>query len=907
MSFRFRITRLALASLTLPAALAARQAPAIVQLQRGPVAITATSTQQFLQALHDTSLGALHGVALLRRHPSAAQRQMLADRGLTVLSAIRDGFYRVRVLRQISSSDSVIGQWLQGLTLLQPQDRVSPLLAQSGDSLILVAVGFQAGLPATEELQVLGRLSTEARRLGDGYWRTRLTPAGIRTLSGSDLVRWIGTGSQPFLVDNDNTRAATGVDLVQDFSLGLGLPQRLGGKGVQVGMFDLGIDENHDDFKIFTTGFSTVNRVVLSRTEKSWHGTLTAGIVAASGHKSNGTDSRGVSNGNTPYRWRGMAPQAELLEFLPFDGSSELSVSNDDFYDLIVNKGQDISNHPYGLDTDASGKPTGDYGFTSANVDGLIRGDGVATSGVVPPRLQVYSAGNFGGSDGTNPVSGASSAQYGFFSLNKEIKNGLLVGNWRVSEGRLVGSSSLGPTWDGRIKPDVVAPGSHVKSTGYWPANTAIPSNNLCTQLPSGTASSSTDRSQFYGVDCGTSLAAPVVTGILALVLQQYALSFGVDLDAKPPLPSTLRALIIHSADDVSNGTTWFSNPDAPVQALHGPDFATGFGLVNAQAAVGLVEDMLIREGTIEEDCSKVTYTINVGAVTDVNPPPVRVTLAWDDFPAEAFAADRTLPRLQNDLDLVLIDPMGVRHYPWQLNQVIKAGDGTHVLTPEEQTCGTPIKVETQLHPPGPLASSDFIEATTGPDHLNNVELVEAPRLAGTWKVEVSGFRVVAGPQSYSIIGVLPAFVTWRPVPVCVRYPGLCVVWATTICQRIPDLCHREREIPLGPIGPIIRFQRGQDAVVLPLRQVCALRRVPGRCVATSPGYELRLGPAPVGVALYSSTGVLVAQRSSLPQRSVLRFHPRRGEEFFLVVTPAPQAGIVPAPVTLPVRIRPVP
>src|SRR5262249_43567788 len=227
-----------------------------------------------------------------------------------------------------------------------------------------------------------------------------------------------------------------------------------------------------------------------------------------------------------------------------------------------------------------------------------------------------------------------------------------------------------------------------------------------------------------------------------------YSTAYGVDLDVSPPLPSTLRGLIIHSAKDQSSDADWFSNPDAGVRAWSGPDFATGWGLVNAAGAARLVQNHQILESVIEKDCSKERFAfamVRKGA----RPLSFRVTLAWDDYPAEASDGPTTLPRLRNDLDLVLIDPAGNRHYPWQLNQNIKSADGSRLLNPEEQTCDTDITIETQLAPPGPLNAASILPAVKAPDHLNNVEVVDAPRMTGTWMAEVTGFRVPWGPQKF--------------------------------------------------------------------------------------------------------------------------------------------------------------
>lgn len=111
-------------------------------------------------------------------------------------------------------------------------------------------------------------------------------------------------------------------------------------------------------------------------------------------------------------------------------------------------------------------------------------------------------------------------------------------------------------------------------------------------------------------------MASPMVAGVLALMLEgwqnTYSTPLGTTIDANPPLPSTLRALVIQTAADIvnanvrnavsadvdsdnnpANGNNGNGNPSATA----GPDYSTGWGLINALAAVNLMQEARMVDG----------------------------------------------------------------------------------------------------------------------------------------------------------------------------------------------------------------------------------------------------------------------------------------------------------------------
>lgn len=85
--------------------------------------------------------------------------------------------------------------------------------------------------------------------------------------------------------------------------------------------------------------------------------------------------------------------------------------------------------------------------------------------------------------------------------------------------GHISSSSSRGPTLDGRTKPDIAAPGNIVVSS-YSDSPNIINSSYYAPYLAAGGTTVADGRKYYYGAMSGTSMAAPVVTGALALWLQ---------------------------------------------------------------------------------------------------------------------------------------------------------------------------------------------------------------------------------------------------------------------------------------------------------------------------------------------------------------------------------------------------
>jgi uncharacterized repeat protein (TIGR02543 family) len=252
-------------------------------------------------------------------------------------------------------------------------------------------------------------------------------------------------------------------------------------------------------------------------------------------------------------------------------------------------------------------------------------------------------------------------------------------GSRSLAAAAMIAFSGWGPTDDGRVKPDVVG-------NGY----------SLYSSIGSGDAS--------YGYYSGTSMATPNVCGSVTLLTDYYGQLF----PGQCMLASTLKGLIIHTADDL--GTA-------------GPDYKFGWGLVNVKAAADVIKlhyDEPSAQHLVEQLLDAAT-TSRTNSFTWTGTNAIRVTLCWTDPSGAAQTGlDVTTKNLVNDLDLRVIGPQGQVYLPY-------------VLAP---------------------ATPD-VAATTGDNSIDNVEQVyiATPGTSGVCRITVSLHGGLSGSsQRYSVI-----------------------------------------------------------------------------------------------------------------------------------------------------------
>jgi subtilisin family serine protease len=188
---------------------------------------------------------------------------------------------------------------------------------------------------------------------------------------------------------------------------------------------------------------------------------------------------------------------------------------------------------------------------------------------------------------------------------------------------KMAAFSGRGPTLDGRIKPDVVAPGSYILST----RSTQIAGNGW------GAYSNG-----HYMYDGGTSMATPLVAGALGLLREYLRTKRGV----ASPSAALLKASLIC-------GAVRLPLPYVTAGAL--ADNHQGFGRVNIDNIVSPAGGAQF--GFQDAATGLSTGAVRTVAVTAVASRKLRVVLAYSDYPGRG---------LKNNLNLVLISPNGTRH-----------------------------------------------------------------------------------------------------------------------------------------------------------------------------------------------------------------------------------------------------
>lgn len=301
----------------------------------------------------------------------------------------------------------------------------------------------------------------------------------------------------------------------------LGLTGSWSGRGVNVAVIDSGLEMSADfdgrviAFYDFTGGKSAA----ATPSDGYGHGTHVAGTIAGTGALSASRD------------YRGLAPGARLLVLKVLDASGGGYTSDViRAIDFVVENRAKFGIQIMNL---SLGHPI----YEPASTDPLVQAvERASRAGIIV----VAAAGN----QGRNPTTGLPG--YGGITSPGNAPSAITAGAVQThdtvsrSDDRIPDYSSSGPTWfDGRVKPDVLAPGHNIVATAA--KRGAIYKSYPHLKAPDAD----------YIRLSGTSMATAVTSGVVALALEAHRATQG--RYAPPPTPNTVKAALHYTALAVRN------------------------------------------------------------------------------------------------------------------------------------------------------------------------------------------------------------------------------------------------------------------------------------------------------------------------------------------------------------------
>jgi len=195
-----------------------------------------------------------------------------------------------------------------------------------------------------------------------------------------------------------------------------------------------------------------------------------------------------------------------------------------------------------------------------------------------------------------------------------------------------------------------------------------------------------------FGID-GSSGAAALVSGVSLILQHEFK-----QLNGSLLVNTLIKAVLLNSADDRGNKEV---------------DYSNGFGSLNALNAVKTIQAGRYWNGSVSNNGVQ-----NFNLLIPAGLSKVKITLAWNDPPAEVNAARA----LVNDLDLELLNNATSETWkPWVLNNFPNT-DSLNKLASRER------------------------------DSLNNVEQISVDNPpAGIYQISVKGYDITTVTQNFSI------------------------------------------------------------------------------------------------------------------------------------------------------------
>lgn len=639
--------------------------------------------------------------------------------GAELLGYIPDYAFKVRMnpgqARRVERLDSVA--WMG---FYHPAYKISPHL---GDAELLRVQLTGAAEPAAMRAAI-ENLGGVVERAAGRSLTVRLDAAQAPDLARLLEVAWIQAEPDFELHNNIARGGSGGMDAYSLWGTGVF------GEGQIAAVADTGLDTNDPNTVHLDFRGRVVDIVLLGTlsTDSHGHGTHVAGSVLGNGVESGsnpGAQDYGQNDSTDPNtdtsKVTGIAPEAQLYFQAiacsnPFLGITLCGLPSDlnNLFQPAYDAGARVHSNSWGSavagDYTASSQDVDEFTWahqdmvitfsagnagTDADNDGYVDEDSMGSPATAKNAISVGAAENARTNGGVNAEDNGNDLD----ELQCSGNNGGSA--WRncwpddfdasptgpdsvggTTFDHLAAFSSRGPTDDGRIKPDIVAPGANILST----------MSSQVSQCGWGPG----ELGDKYCMNGGTSMSNPLVAGAATLVQDWYE-------DVKGhanPSAALIKATLVNTAVDMAGYGNGNREAGQPIPNNH-----EGWGAVNLANVAADGREFF--DGDSVGTDTVATYNFDAPGGQ-----PFKATLVWTDYPGSTSAS----VTLVNDLDLVVTSPSGAVYQ-------------------------------------GNVFSGGWSQTGGSADRLNNVENVYVQSAeAGTWTVEVSGFNVPQGPQSFALV-----------------------------------------------------------------------------------------------------------------------------------------------------------